>query len=169
MGARWRWGLREQLGWAQHLGVQAVILPGLAGLDWGPGPGPVPGWPTLAELASAVMEAVDHPQNHLKVWFRVPVRDPTYGALPSGADPWEVWHQFRLLCDSHPAVGVALELPEARDAAAASAAVEALQRWAAEPVVAAAFAVLDRDRYDTLYSAAVAATKDMRPANALPS
>ena len=137
VGARWRWGLREQLGWAQHLGVQAVILPGLAGRDWGPGPVPVPGWPTLAELGSAVMEAVDHPQNHLKVWFRVPLQDPTYGALPPGADPWEVWHQFRLLCDSHPAVGVALELPEARDAAAASAAVAALPRWAAEPVVAA--------------------------------
>lgn len=150
--ARWRWGLREQLGWAQHLGVQAVILPGLAALDWTPGP-------ALAELASAVMDAVDHPQNHLKVWFQVPLWDPRHGALsrdavtsedavgahggagsgapvPPGTDPWEVWHQFRLLCDSHPAVGVALELP-AESGPAAKAAVAALPRWAAEPVVAA--------------------------------
>ena len=85
------------------------------------------------------MDVVDHPQNHLKVWL--PVHLLALSKRPDeirGA--WKGWHEFRLMCDSHPNVGVLLCVPPnavLQDCARRGRLGPALERWAAEPVVAA--------------------------------
>ena len=156
----WRWGLREQLGWAQHLGVQAVVLPSLENLcraaEEHAGTSPrafaslTDYTEVAANLASIVMDVVDHPQNHLKVWLPVPLLAPS----DDNRCAWKSWHKFRLMCDSHPNVGILLCVPPntvLQDCAQRGRLGPALERWAAEPVVASHLtSCIGPDHTDTL-------------------
>ena len=149
--------LRQELQWASHLGVPAVLAPPPAGAQPCAGSrGPLAA-PNYAAHLCQVLEAAPA----LHVWLRVPLtaraEPPAEGggddddgggsdARPAAAaaarcalplaerardDPWEGWNALRQLSECHPRLSVALEITAALPSPAAIA------RWAGEPVKAA--------------------------------
>ena len=109
--------LREEVAWATHLNVPAVLLPP----------------PSFLQGASCVNYA--HVLNqlvlqahYLQVWVRIPL--VATSLIGSPQDPWHVWSTMSALCSSNASVRVALELT------ADLPSQSALDRWVAEPVKA---------------------------------
>ena len=105
--------LEKELGWATYLGLQAVVLPSVAGLSDAITP----------VVAQSVSQALGS-KTFLQMWVQVPVA--------SGASDHESyyrrWHTIRALSDYHKQVKVALvlgaELPDKAE----------LEVWLGEPV-----------------------------------
>ena len=118
--------LKQQLAWAGHLGLQAVLLP------------PVPQTMRAAHYSQAVQQALSG-LTTMAIWMTVPLTGgvpPVPPATPgaaaaavvelsspsspssspppapaaAAADPWETWHQFRALSDFHHLLGCVLQL-----------------------------------------------------------
>lgn len=143
--------LKHQLGWAAHLGIQAVLLP--------PPPRPANS-PNYAQVLNQALQGL----THMALWLTVPLLmappeepstpvpmstspggqaaadgapRPHPGCLPSAVSPdgpmldgWEAWHQVRQQCDHNNLLGAALQLGPQLPSAAS------LARWAGEPVKA---------------------------------
>jgi protein arginine N-methyltransferase 5 len=144
--------LKQELAWASHLGVPAVLLPTPTSL---PSLAPSASSTASASAASAVTTsfpcanyaaAVNVAVNSGAVhgWLRL----PACAANEGDADPWLVWNRFRALVDSSPSLHVCLEvgatlpaLPATQSDAPAASLDEAihpsLRRWLGEPVKAA--------------------------------
>ena len=146
------WDLEAQLGWAQHVGVQAVVLPGRLGPATaeangaaGPAVGPDAAgfYADLARVAGAVAGTLHQPHNRLQVWVRAPL-----ALSAGGADSFEQWQTLRALCDHHNLLKVYLELPAGLLGPGEAA---ALERWLGEPVQAASLpagAFVTNERHD---------------------
>jgi protein arginine N-methyltransferase 5 len=115
--------LAQELAWAAHLSLQAVVLP--------PPPRPL----QAANYARGLDTALSGLAN-MALWLRIPAAAPADAAAAAAEggsdarlrDPWEWWNQLRFLCHHHTRLGVLLELvadlpPEAD-----------LQRWRGEPL-----------------------------------
>ncbi|KAI3428237.1 hypothetical protein D9Q98_006617 [Chlorella vulgaris] len=122
--------LVQELGWAAHLSLQAVVLP------------PPP------QHAANYARILNHTLGGLatmSMWVRIPAAAAPAPA-PSGGgdngggghagtstacvDPWELWNQLRFLCHHHPRLAVVLEL------GADLPAEDNLHRWRGEPLKA---------------------------------
>ena len=162
------WDLEAQLGWAQHVGVQAVVLPGrlgpaeaeaeaeangaeamaMAEANGAAAPAARPDaaarfYADLAQVAGAVAGTLHQPHNRLQVWVRAPL-----ALSAGGADSFEQWQTLRALCDHHNLLKVYLELPAGRLGPGEAA---ALERWLGEPVQAASLpagAFVTNERHD---------------------
>eukprot|EP00200_Dunaliella_tertiolecta_P003160 CAMPEP_0202343186 /NCGR_PEP_ID=MMETSP1126-20121109/3419_1 /ASSEMBLY_ACC=CAM_ASM_000457 /TAXON_ID=3047 /ORGANISM="Dunaliella tertiolecta, Strain CCMP1320" /LENGTH=662 /DNA_ID=CAMNT_0048934227 /DNA_START=1282 /DNA_END=3267 /DNA_ORIENTATION=- len=124
--------LQAELGWAAHLGIQAVLLP--------PIKHPL-ACTRFAQIANQTLEGI----TQMAMWLTVPIDHPPNGVEdgqqqqqqgtgapgPFGsvaADPWETWNQFRSLCAHDTLLGCVLKLgPQLPPP-------QQLQRWLAEPV-----------------------------------
>ncbi|KAH9759949.1 protein arginine N-methyltransferase 1.5 [Citrus sinensis] len=94
--------LKQEISWASHLSLQACLLPS----------------PKGASCAN---------------YARIPLvknDDDTMDFIPSG-DSWELWNSFRLLCEHHSQLSVALDVLSSLPSA------NSLGRWFGEPVRAA--------------------------------
>lgn len=110
--------LQQELAWAAHLSLQAVVLP--------PPPQPL----NAANYARALNAALGS-LTSMALWLRIPAALPA--ASSSGSprladDPWEWWNQLRFLCHHSPRLGVLLEL------GADLPAEEDVHRWHGEPL-----------------------------------
>jgi protein arginine N-methyltransferase 5 len=124
--------LKQELAWAAHLGLQAVLLP------------PAPHTLRTSHYSQVVQQALSG-LSHMAVWMTVPIAaDPAAASLealepepaaaaaagPRPSDPWETWNQFRQGTDFHNLLGCVLEL------GAAVPPPRLQQRWFGEPVKA---------------------------------
>ena len=106
--------LQQELAWAAHLSLQAVVLP--------PPPQPL----RAANYARIINDMLGGLAS-MALWVRIPAAGPP-GATGAAADPWEWWNQLRFLCNHHPRLGVVLEL------GADLPAEDDLARWRGEPL-----------------------------------
>mmetsp|Transcript_36220 Transcript_36220/g.88480 ORF Transcript_36220/g.88480 Transcript_36220/m.88480 type:complete len:558 (-) Transcript_36220:1834-3507(-) len=105
---------RQEISFASHLSLRATIINA-----------PTSG--IAAHFGRSLNSALQS-MTHIQLWVRVPAVFPAVNGKPDTRDPWELWNTIRNLCDSHPNLGVVLELgPELPSRTA-------LERWVAEPV-----------------------------------
>jgi protein arginine N-methyltransferase 5 len=99
--------LMQELGWAQHLGLQAVLMPS-------PHRSLSPNYARL--LKSACLSSVSRQQ----LWIRMPLRIPfNYSNVNSEddendgtSDGWVVWDSLRNLMGCHHKICIAIELTD---------------------------------------------------------
>ncbi|XP_074564500.1 protein arginine N-methyltransferase 5 [Curcuma longa] len=118
--------LKQEIAWASHLSLQACILPTPRGGSCG----------NYARCVNQILQG-----NNMQLWLRVPLEkselmDGSTDAncdLPGGRmlDSWECWNTFRLLCEHHSQLGVAL------DVLSSLPCNNSVWRWFGEPVRAA--------------------------------
>ncbi|ACO69780.1 protein arginine methyltransferase [Micromonas commoda] len=112
--------LRQELGWAAHLSLHAVLLPP-----------PRLGAANYARIVCQFLGAL----SHTALWVRVPLVDPASLASAVDActrrrihDPFEAWAFLRAACEGHPQLGVCLHV------GASLPSDGELARWIGEPV-----------------------------------
>eukprot|EP00246_Nothoceros_aenigmaticus_P003341 TRINITY_DN1443_c0_g1_i1.p1 TRINITY_DN1443_c0_g1~~TRINITY_DN1443_c0_g1_i1.p1 ORF type:complete len:394 (+),score=58.92 TRINITY_DN1443_c0_g1_i1:284-1465(+) len=127
--------LKQELGWASHLSLQACLLP-------------TPRVLNCANYARCVNQTLQGLSN-MQLWVRIPLvspelqnaegtpeedavflkRDSITGRPVS--DSWEWWNMFRSLCEHHSQLSVALDIT------ASLPSPSSLRRWIGEPLKAA--------------------------------
>lgn len=125
--------LQQELAWAAHLGLQAVVLP-------------PPATPLRGANYARILNHALGGLASMALWLRIPAAAPGAAAGADGAadgvaaavggdgaaslasDPWEWWNQLRFLCHHHPRLGVMLELGADLPSA------DNLERWRGEPL-----------------------------------
>eukprot|EP00897_Mesotaenium_endlicherianum_P006889 jgi/Mesen1/6228/ME000320S05426 len=127
--------LKQELSWASHLSLQACMLPTPRPLD-------------CANYARCVNQLLQN-LTSMQLWLRIPLvtpelqqaegtpaeeevfmrRDPVTGRMLN--DSWEWWNAFRMLCEHHSQLSIALDIT------ASLPPPGALERWLGEPVRAA--------------------------------
>ncbi|XP_058222514.1 protein arginine N-methyltransferase 1.5 [Rhododendron vialii] len=113
--------LKQEISWASHLSLQACLLP-------------TPKGASCANYARCVNQILQN-LNNMQLWLRIPLDksddDAMNGNSDDLVDSWETWNCFRLLCEHHSQLSIALDvlcsLPSANS----------LGRWFGEPVRAA--------------------------------
>ncbi|KAG6518018.1 hypothetical protein ZIOFF_021419 [Zingiber officinale] len=118
--------LKQEIAWASHLSLQACILP-------------APRRGSCGNYARCVNQILQG--NNMQLWLRVPLEkseivdgstdadcDLTGGRM---LDSWECWNTFRLLCEHHSQLGVALDILSSLPCN------NSVWRWFGEPVRAA--------------------------------
>ncbi|EFJ52078.1 hypothetical protein VOLCADRAFT_56541, partial [Volvox carteri f. nagariensis] len=116
--------LQHQLGWAAHLGLQAVVLP-------------TPHRPAQSPNYAQVLNQALQGLTHMALWLTVPLVLPHEGGEEgedakegTAVDGWEAWHQVRAQCDHNNLLGAALLVGPVLPSA------PSLERWRGEPVKA---------------------------------
>ncbi|KAK6918362.1 PRMT5, oligomerization domain [Dillenia turbinata] len=116
--------LKQEISWASHLSLQACLLP-------------FPRGTSCANYARCVNQILQGSSN-MQLWLRVPLEKPdddaTDGKLGNSTertDSWELWNCFRLLCEHHSQLSIALDVKSSLPSA------NSLGRWFGEPVRAA--------------------------------
>ncbi|XP_020527079.1 protein arginine N-methyltransferase 5 isoform X2 [Amborella trichopoda] len=121
--------LKQEIAWASHLSLQACILPSPRGAHCG----------NYARCINQILQGL----NNMQLWLRIPLEksDPDVddntsensGHLGGGRviDAWEMWNTFRLLCEHHCQLSLALDILSSLPSA------NSLGRWFGEPVRAA--------------------------------
>ncbi|XP_061347751.1 protein arginine N-methyltransferase 1.5-like [Gastrolobium bilobum] len=119
--------LKHEIEWASYLSLQACVLPPPKGTSW-------------INYARCVHQILQGLKN-MQLWLRIPFGKPDDAPSASSRtlnDSWKIWNSFRLLCEHHSQLSVALDnfkiLPSENS----------LKRWYGEPVVAA---ILDTDTF----------------------
>lgn len=111
--------LKQEISWASHLSLQACLLPSPKGASCA----------NYARCVNQILQSL----NNMQLWLRIPLvknDDDTMDFIPSG-DSWELWNSFRLLCEHHSQLSVALDVLSSLPSA------NSLGRWFGEPVRAA--------------------------------
>lgn len=111
--------LKQEITWASHLSLQACLLPSPKGASCA----------NYARCVNQILQSL----NNMQLWLRIPLvknDDDTMDFIPSG-DSWELWNSFRLLCEHHSQLSVALDVLSSLPSA------NSLGRWFGEPVRAA--------------------------------
>ena len=114
--------LRQELAWAAHLGLPAVVLPAAGAQS--------------ATYAGLVHEYLTTSSAAVPLWLRVPMTlpadvDASASRLANGRasnDPWEHWNRFRTLCDEVQTLSVCLEVTEDVPS------METVDKWCGEPI-----------------------------------
>ncbi|KAJ6811382.1 protein arginine N-methyltransferase 5 isoform X1 [Iris pallida] len=120
--------LKQEIAWASHLSLQACLLPPPRGGSCG----------NYARCVNQILQGI----NNMQLWLRVPLEksdsmdeetsDATCNNLSSRlTDSWEWWNSFRLLCEHHSQLFVALDILSSLPSS------NSLGRWFGEPVRAA--------------------------------
>lgn len=127
--------LKQELGWATHLSLQACLLPTPTPLNFG-------------NYARCVNQSLQGLSN-MQLWLRIPLVSPELqeaeGTSNEDAvfvrrdgvtrkpisDSWEWWNMFLMLCEHHSHLSVALDITASLPSPAS------VKRWLGEPVKAA--------------------------------
>ncbi|XP_057434586.1 protein arginine N-methyltransferase 1.5 [Lotus japonicus] len=92
--------LKQEIAWASHLSLQACLLPAPKGTS-------------CANYARCVNEILQGLSN-MQLWLRIPLVKPDDDSLDTNSDTsvdsWETWNSFRILCEHHPQLSVALDI-----------------------------------------------------------
>ncbi|XP_061364320.1 protein arginine N-methyltransferase 1.5-like isoform X2 [Gastrolobium bilobum] len=113
--------LKQEIAWASYLSLQACYLPAPKGTSWA----------NYARCVNQILQAGGI--NNMKLVLRFPLGktdDDSSASSGTSVDSWEAWNSFRLLCEHHRQLCVALDnlsiLPSDNS----------LERWYGEPVIA---------------------------------
>ncbi|KAI9097442.1 hypothetical protein K1719_025213 [Acacia pycnantha] len=110
--------LRQEIAWASHLSLQACLLP-------------APKRASCANYARCVNQILQT-LNHMQLFLRIPLvmsDDDSMGDnSETSVDSWETWNSFRLLCEHHSQLSIALDIVSTLPSA------NSLGRWFGEPV-----------------------------------
>ncbi|KAL1569291.1 Protein arginine N-methyltransferase 5, variant 2 [Salvia divinorum] len=117
--------LKQEIAWASHLSLQACILP-------------TPKGSSCANYARCLNQILQN-LGGMQLWLRIPMVKPEDGIEAGNpeymregdVDSWELWNSFRLLCEHHSQLSVAIDIWSSVPSAASVA------RWYGEPVRAA--------------------------------
>ncbi|XP_027075061.2 protein arginine N-methyltransferase 1.5 [Coffea arabica] len=113
--------LKQEISWASHLSLQACLLPSPKG-------------PSCANYARCVNEILQN-LTSMQLWLTIPLEksdSDAGGANPDHMiDSWYLWNSFRLLCEHHSQLSVALHVLPSLPSA------NSLGRWFGESVRAA--------------------------------
>ncbi|XP_010247166.1 PREDICTED: protein arginine N-methyltransferase 1.5 [Nelumbo nucifera] len=114
--------LKQEIAWASHLSLQACLLPPPRGTSCG----------NYARCVNQILQGL----NNMQLWLRVPLEKPDDDAMDASpnhlsGDSWEWWNSFRLLCEHHSQLSIALDILSSLPSA------NSLGRWFGEPVRAA--------------------------------
>ncbi|XP_061346203.1 protein arginine N-methyltransferase 1.5-like [Gastrolobium bilobum] len=114
--------LKQEIAWASHLSLQACLLPAPKGTS-------------CANYARCVNQILQSLSN-MQLWLRIPLVKPddddsTDTNSVTLVDSWETWNSFRLLCEHHSQLSIALDILSTLPSA------NSLRRWFGEPVRAA--------------------------------
>ncbi|KAJ4829898.1 Protein arginine N-methyltransferase 1.5 [Turnera subulata] len=113
--------LKQEIAWASHLSLQACLLPS-------------PKSTSCANYARCVNQILQGLPN-MQLWLRIPLVKTDEDAMDENSrkivDSWEVWNSFRLLCEHHSQLSIALDIMGSLPS------VSSLGRWFGEPIRAA--------------------------------
>ncbi|KAJ4826142.1 Protein arginine N-methyltransferase 1.5 [Turnera subulata] len=113
--------LKQEIAWASHLSLQACLLPS-------------PKSTSCANYARCVNQILQGLHN-MQLWLRIPLVKTDEDAVDENSkkivDSWEVWNSFRLLCEHHSQLSIALDIMSSLPS------ITSLGRWFGEPVRAA--------------------------------
>ncbi|KAJ7518054.1 hypothetical protein O6H91_21G052500 [Diphasiastrum complanatum] len=127
--------LKLELGWAAHLSLQACLLPTPRPLNCG----------NYARCVNQALQGLAH----MQLWLRIPLQSPQMQEAEDTpeeetvflmrdsitgwpvSDSWEWWNMFRMLCEHHSHLSVALDITASLPPASS------IMRWIGEPVRAA--------------------------------
>lgn len=120
--------LKQEIAWASHLSLQACLLPPPRGGSCG----------NYARCVNQILQGI----NNMQLWLRLPLVKSDImdeETMESSCDPlsenmhdsWEWWNSFRLLCEHHSQLFVALDILGSLPSG------NSLGRWFGEPVRAA--------------------------------
>uniref|UniRef100_A0A5B6ZHV2 Protein arginine N-methyltransferase n=1 Tax=Davidia involucrata TaxID=16924 RepID=A0A5B6ZHV2_DAVIN len=117
--------LKQELAWASHLSLQACLLP-------------APKGESCANYARCVNQILQN-LNNMQLWLRIPLEKSDDDAICENSDhlgggqidSWELWNSFRLLCEHHSQLSIALDILSSLPSA------NSLGRWFGESVRAA--------------------------------
>ncbi|OMO61939.1 Protein arginine N-methyltransferase PRMT5 [Corchorus capsularis] len=113
--------LKQEIAWASHLSLQACLLPSPKGAS-------------CANYARCVNQILQGLSN-MQLWLRIPLlkSDDDSPDVDSDRlmDSWELWNSFRLICEHHSQLSLALDILSTLPSA------NSIERWFGEPVRAA--------------------------------
>ncbi|XVF10521.1 hypothetical protein REPUB_Repub07fG0190200 [Reevesia pubescens] len=113
--------LKQEIAWATHLSLQACLLPSPKGAS-------------CANYARCVNQIVQGLSN-MQLWLRIPLLKTDDDSLDVDSDnlmdSWELWNSFRLICEHHSQLSLALDILSTLPSA------NSIGRWFGEPVRAA--------------------------------
>ncbi|XVF48118.1 hypothetical protein PTKIN_Ptkin03bG0165400 [Pterospermum kingtungense] len=113
--------LKQEIAWATHLSLQACLLPAPKGASFA----------NYARCVNQIFQG----QSNMQLWLRIPLlkSDDDSPDVDSGnlMDSWELWNSFRLSCEHHSQLSLALDILSTLPSA------NAIGRWFGEPVRAA--------------------------------
>lgn len=120
--------LKQEIAWASHLSLQACLLPPPRGGSCG----------NYARCVNQILQGI----NNVQMWLRLPLTksdpmdedtlEPSRDLSSEKMnDSWEWWNSFRLLCEHHSQLFVALDILSSLPSG------NSLGRWFGEPVRAA--------------------------------
>ncbi|GKA22946.1 protein arginine N-methyltransferase 1.5 [Tanacetum coccineum] len=118
--------LKQELAWASHLSLQACLLPTPKGNSCG----------NYARCVNQILQNL----NNMQLWLRIPLAKSddddammtsSDGTVLEVTDSWELWNSFRLLCEHHSQLSVALDVQSSLPS------ISSIGRWYGEPVKAA--------------------------------
>ncbi|CAN1246563.1 Protein arginine N-methyltransferase 1.5 [Linum grandiflorum] len=92
--------LKQEIAWANHLSLQACLLPSPKGKS-------------CANYARCVNEILQG-LNNMQLWLRIPLTKSdelsTGASSDQSVDSWERWNSFRIMCEHHTQLSVALDV-----------------------------------------------------------
>ncbi|XVF19007.1 hypothetical protein REPUB_Repub11eG0073800 [Reevesia pubescens] len=113
--------LKQEIAWATHLSLQACLLPSPKGAS-------------CANYARCVNQILQGLSN-IQLWLRIPLLKTDDDSLDvdsdDSMDSWELWNSFRLICEHHSQLSLALDILSTLPSA------NSIGRWFGEPVRAA--------------------------------
>ncbi|XP_074334403.1 protein arginine N-methyltransferase 5 isoform X2 [Apium graveolens] len=116
--------LKQEIAWASHLSLQACLLPSPKGTSCG----------NYARVVNQILQSL----NNMQLWLRIPLEKSDDDSVNENgdlqreqADSWELWNSFRILCEHHSQLSIALDILPSLPSA------NSLGRWFGEPVRAA--------------------------------
>ncbi|KAJ4707623.1 Protein arginine N-methyltransferase [Melia azedarach] len=111
--------LKQEIAWASHLSLQACLLPSPKGASCA----------NYARCVNQILQSL----NNMQLWLRIPLvkNDDDSMDCDQLSDSWELWNSFRLHCEHHSQLSIALDVLSSLPSA------NSLGRWFGEPVRAA--------------------------------
>ncbi|KAK5817097.1 protein arginine N-methyltransferase 1.5 [Gossypium arboreum] len=110
--------LKQEIAWASHLSLQACLLPS-------------PKRASCANYARCVNQILQGLSN-MQLWLRIPLLKTDEDSLDVDSDDlrdsWELWNSFRLICEHHSQLSLALDILSTLPS------VNSIGRWFGEPV-----------------------------------
>ncbi|CAN1132181.1 Protein arginine N-methyltransferase 1.5 [Linum perenne] len=113
--------LKQEIAWANHLSLQACLLPSPKGKSCA----------NYARCVNQILQGL----NSMQLWLRIPLTKSDEvsmdGSSDESVDSWERWNSFRIMCEHHTQLSVAL------DVLSSLPSVNSIGRWFGESVRAA--------------------------------
>ncbi|GMY17782.1 protein arginine N-methyltransferase 1.5 isoform X1 [Fagus crenata] len=93
--------LKQEIAWASHLSLQACLLPAPKGISCA----------NYARCVNQILQGL----NNMQLWLRIPLLktddDDSVDVNSNNMDDsWELWNSFRMLCEHHSQLSVALDV-----------------------------------------------------------